>query len=81
MDGSSGERQVGIMDEATAEAYVIRMLREGGPMSTMEVEARSRRSGRRCPDQTVIFLAKMRKKCLIKGEASIERRGWLWWVD
>jgi len=58
VDGSSGERQVGIM-----------------------VEARSRRSGRRCPDQTVIFLAKMRKKCLIKGEASIERRGWLWWVD
>jgi len=39
------------MDEATAEAYVIRLFREGGPMGTMEIEAMSRRSGKRYPDQ------------------------------
>lgn len=68
------------MDEQTAEAFVIDLLRSRGAMTTMQVEEFARDEGRRCPDQTVIFLAKMRRKGLIKGEASLERRGWVWWV-
>jgi hypothetical protein len=60
---------------------VIALLLERGPMSTMEIEKLARKEHKRCPDQTVIFLTKMRKKGLIKGEASIEKRGWLWWAD
>jgi hypothetical protein len=63
-----------------AESYVIALLRERGPMSTMEIEKSGREEHKRCPDQTVIFLTKMRRKGLIKGEASLEKRGWLWWV-
>jgi hypothetical protein len=49
-------------------------------MSTMEIEKSGREEHKRCPDQTVIFLTKMKRKGLIKGEASLEKRGWLWWV-
>jgi len=63
-----------------AEIFIIDLLRTRGPMSTMEIEKLAREEHKRCPDQTVIFLTKMRKKGLIKGEASLEKRGWLWWV-
>ncbi|HIH02146.1 TPA: hypothetical protein HA259_08825 [Thermoplasmata archaeon] len=47
-------------------------------MTTMEIEKFAGEEGRRCPDQTVLFLAKMRGKGLIDGEPSTERKGWLW---
>ena len=71
---------VSVMGTQEAEDYVLRLLRERGPMSTMEIEKLARKEHKRCPDQTVIFLTKMRKKGMIKGEASVEKRGWLWWV-
>ncbi|MBU1914708.1 MAG: hypothetical protein KJ563_05895, partial [Candidatus Thermoplasmatota archaeon] len=69
-----------IMNASEAEAFVIELLRQRGPLSTMEIEKLARKEHKRCPDQTVIFLTKMRKKGMIKGEASIEKRGWVWWV-
>ena len=66
------------MSEAEAESFVISLLKAREPMTTMEVEQLARTEGKRCPDQTVIFLTKMKKKGLICGEVSIERRGWLW---
>jgi hypothetical protein len=68
------------MNDEEAEAFVIRLLKEQGPLSTMQIEKLARKEHKRCPDQTVIFLTKMRKKGLIKGDASMERRGWVWWV-
>jgi hypothetical protein len=68
------------MSESVAEAFVIRLLREQGPLSTVQIEKLARKQRKRCPDQTVIFLTKMKKKGLIKGEVSLERRGWIWWV-
>lgn len=76
----SGARVPVVMGEVEAEAYVLELLMERGPMTTMEIEKLARDQHRKCPDQTVIFLSKMRKKGLIKGEASLERRGWLWWA-
>ncbi len=69
-----------VMGEDEAEAFVIRLLKDKGPLSTMEIEKLARAKHRKCPDQTVVFLTKMRRKGLIKGEASLEKRGWLWWV-
>jgi hypothetical protein len=66
------------LTEVEAERYVLQLLRSRGPMTTMQVEQDARKDGKRCPDQTVQFLIKMRRKGLIKGEASLERRGWLW---
>lgn len=67
-----------VMDPSEAEDMVLRLLAENGPMTTMDVEKAASESKRRCPDQTVLFLTKMRMKGLIRGEVSQERRGWLW---
>ena len=66
------------MTEPQAEATVLALLSKSGPMTTAEIERAVASSGRRCPDQTVLFLTKMKGKGLIKGEVSQERRGWLW---
>ena len=78
MNRHSASEGVKIMDDAQAEAYVIHLLHERGPSSTMEIERLARKEHKRCPDQTVVFLTKMKKKGLIKGEVSLEKRGWLW---
>jgi imidazolonepropionase-like amidohydrolase len=66
------------MSEDEAEDFVVRLLRTRGALTTMEIETTTAREGRRCPDQTVVFLTKMRGKGLIDGEVSIEKRGWIW---
>lgn len=71
---------VEVMDVSSAENYVISLLRTKGRMTTMDIEVRARKQHKRCPDQTVLFLTKMKKKGLIRGEASLELRGWVWWV-
>lgn len=67
-----------VMNESEAEAFVVQLLKEMGPLTTMQIEGFARNDHRRCPDQTVLFLTKMRRKGLISGEASLEKRGWLW---
>jgi len=67
-----------VMNELEAEKFVLALLREKGSLSTMEIERLARKDHKHCPDQTVIFLTKMRKKGLIHGEASLEKKGWLW---
>ncbi len=68
------------MDASAAERFVIDLLRTMGPLTTMQIELAARDENKKCPDQTVLFLTKMKKKGLIRGEASLERRGWLWSV-
>jgi len=74
------EKHIVVMDASSAEAFVIELLKVRGPLSTMQIEKLARTEHKRCPDQTVIFLTKMKRKGLIKGEASLERRGWVWWA-
>ena len=69
-----------VMEETVAESFVISLLRAKGPLSTMQIEKLARSEHKQCPDQTVIFLTKMKRKGLIKGEASLEHRGWVWWA-
>ncbi len=66
------------LSEAEAEAYILQLLRSRGSMTTMQIEEHAREDAKRCPDHTVRFLSKMKMKGLIKGEVSIECRGWLW---
>jgi len=75
-----GKAELRVMDEGAAESFVISLLRLKGPLSTMQIEMSARREHKQCPDQTVIFLTKMKSKGLIKGEASVERRGWVWFI-
>lgn len=77
---ASPSHDILVMEANAAEQFVIDLLRAKGPLSTMEIERFARREHKRCPDQTVIFLTKMKKKGLIRGEASMEKKGWAWWV-
>lgn len=68
--------------EADAEKLILSILNNTDkPLTTREIEIFVQEHGKRCPDSTVRFLAKMRYKGLIKGELSIEHKGWVWWVD
>ncbi len=73
-DGSGHRR----MTPSEAEEFVLCLLRVKGPLTTMEIEKLADQGHRRCPDQTVLFLTKMRGKGLVEGAASIEKKGWLW---
>ncbi|MCK9322681.1 MAG: hypothetical protein RBR05_00010 [Candidatus Methanomethylophilaceae archaeon] len=35
----------------------------------------------RCPDDLAKTMIKLKKVGLIKGEVSMEKGGWIWWVD
>lgn len=63
-----------------AERFVLDFLDDGRKHTTQEVDAASRREGKRCPDATVRFLAKLRLRGKIDGELSMPHRTWLWWL-
>ena len=71
---------VRVLSESEAEKYILGLLGSRGPMSTSEIETLARKEGKRCPDETVLFLNKLRTRKIIKGELSQEKRGWIWWV-
>jgi len=72
---------VRVLTESEAERFVLDLLRKHGEMTTKEIESNAREEGKRCPDETVLFLTKLRSRGKIKGEISQERRGWVWWVE
>ncbi|PKK81105.1 MAG: hypothetical protein CVT47_04160 [Thermoplasmata archaeon HGW-Thermoplasmata-2] len=66
------------MGEAEAENFVIRLLQERGRLTTRQIEEAARERESECPDATVRFLNKLRLSGKIKGEISMEERGWVW---
>jgi len=72
---------VKVLSESEAEKFVINLLRANGKMTTKEIEVYAREKGKRCPDETVLFLTKLKSRKMIKGEISHEKRGWVWWVE
>lgn len=71
---------VQILPEPEAKQYVLTLLEKHGPMTTMEIENHARREDKRCSDETVLFLTKLKSRGIINGAISEERRGWIWWV-
>jgi len=51
------------------------------PLSTRDIEGETRKLLITCPDNTPVFLNKLRLKGIIKGQLSPERRGWIWWIE
>ena len=69
------------LSEQEAEELVLKILTDAGkPLMTREVEAHVKDEGSQCPDSAARFLNKMRFRGKIKGEMSIEKRGWIWWI-
>ena len=71
---------VRVLSESEAERFIINLLRAHGPLTTKEIETAARGEGKRCPDETVLFLTKLRSRGIIHGEISQEKRGWVWWI-
>ena len=66
-------------DEAI-EAILGILKRAGKPVTTREVGEEMQKLQLRCPDSTIVFLNRLRKKGVINGERSKELRGWIWWT-
>ena len=69
------------MTDEEAEVYILNLLRKKGPLTTKAVEDMTKAEGRQCPDGTMQFLTKLRFSGKIKGEVSLEQRGWIWWTE
>ncbi|MCL4326141.1 MAG: hypothetical protein M1481_04895 [Candidatus Thermoplasmatota archaeon] len=60
--------------------FILNFLKKNGKVTTDEVENATKKVGKRCPDATVLFLATLKMKGIIKGEFSESHHGWVWWV-
>ena len=70
------------LSEPQAEKLILSLLgKTNRPLTTREIEEIVQGKGKKCPDSAVRFLSKMRYKELIKGELSLEHKGWIWWVE
>jgi len=70
------------LGEKEAVEFVISILKEAGkPLTTREIEEKTRKHMVSCPDKTPIFLNRLRIKGVVKGQLSAKRRGWIWWIE
>ena len=70
------------LSEKEAIELVISILKKAGkPLTTREIEEKTRKQMVSCPDKTPIFLNRLRLKGIVKGQLSAERRGWIWWIE
>jgi repressor of nif and glnA expression len=71
-----------VLEESEAEKMILSLLLDAKkPLTTREIEETVQGKGKQCPDSAVRFLSKMRYKDMIKGELSVEHKGWIWWID
>jgi hypothetical protein len=69
------------LSEKEAVELVISILKDTGkPLTTREIEEKTRKLMVSCPDKTAVFLNRLRLKGIIEGQLSAERRGWIWWI-
>ncbi len=69
-----------VMSEREADEFIVDLIRRSGPLTTREIELFAAHEGKRCPDQTVVYLVKLMHRGLVSGEVSVEKRGWIWSV-
>jgi len=70
------------LSEEEAINLVLSILKAAGkPMTTREIEEETKKRLVQCPDKTPVFLNRLRLKGTIRGQLSVERRGWVWWIE
>ena len=69
------------MSEEEAEQKVVDLLKQHGKLTSFEIDIHFKDRDEECPDGLVAFLARMKTRGRIKGEVSVEKRGWIWWSD
>ena len=68
-------------DDEAVQAILSILKEAGEPITTRTVGEEMQKLQLRCPDTTIVFLNRLRKRGLINGERSKEKRGWVWWVN
>lgn len=69
-------------EEDEAVQAILSILKKASePLTTRTVGEEMQKLQLRCPDTTIVFLNRLRKRGLINGERSKEKRGWVWWLD
>lgn len=68
------------MSDEEAEGKIVELLKGRGEMTSFEIDSHFKETDEECPDSLVAFLARMKRKGLIKGEVSKEKKGWVWWA-
>ena len=69
------------VDDEAVQVILSILVKAGEPITTRTVGEEMQKLQLRCPDTTIVFLNRLRKRGLINGERSKEKRGWVWWVD
>jgi len=70
------------LSEKEATEIILSILKKSErPLSTRDIEGETRKLLVACPDNTPVFLNKLRLKGTISGQLSPERRGWVWWIE
>jgi len=70
------------LSEDEAVELIISILKTAGkPLTTKEIEEETRKRMVSCPDKTPVFLNRLRLKGIVKGQLSVEKRAWIWWVE
>ena len=70
------------LSEKEAVEIILSILKKAEkPLSTRDIEGETRKLLVTCPDNTPVFLNKLRLKGVIKGQLSPERRAWIWWIE
>lgn len=70
------------LSEKEATKIILSILEKADkPLSTRDIEGETRKLLITCPDNTPVFLNRLRLKGVIKGQLSPERRGWIWWIE
>ena len=68
-------------DDEAVQAILSILRKAAEPITTRTVGEEMQKLQLRCPDTTIVFLNRLRKRGLINGERSKEKRGWVWWLD
>jgi len=68
-------------DDEAVQAILSILKKASEPITTRTVGEEMQKLQLRCPDTTIVFLNRLRKRGLINGERSKEKRGWVWWLD
>ncbi|UCC27939.1 MAG: hypothetical protein JSW29_00320 [Candidatus Bathyarchaeota archaeon] len=70
------------LSEDEAVELIVSLLRTASqPLTTREIEEKTRKRRVSCPDRTPVFLNRLRLRGVVKGQLSVERRAWIWWVE
>ena len=70
------------LSEEEAFELILSVLRAAEmPLTTRDVDGEIKKRFVSCPDSLPVLLNRLRLKGSIKGQLSVDRKGWVWWME